>query len=158
VAIDIDVGDQRTLARHPNILWREISSPFRRRLRVFLRSWSRGDLNKLRLDNDNETVCDQFNADEIAPFRDHGWLLIEDFLPNEVYFRLASYWSSKRWFTSLSKGEVNKTYDKAFKTYVKSDLDAVVPMELSLAYRFFSSKEFEAQIAALSADSAAMRF
>ena len=156
MAIDIDVGVQRTLARHPNILWRGISSPFRRRLRVFLRSRSRGDLINLRFGDDNETVCDQFNADEIAFFRDHGWLFIEDFLPEDLYLRLASDWPSKRWFQPLSRSERSKTYDSAFKIYVKNEPDALVPKALSYVYRFFSSREFESQIASLSVNSESM--
>lgn len=156
MAIDMDVEVQRTLARHPNILWRRISSPFRRRLRVFLRSRSRGDLIQFSLDIENEIICDQFNADEVAFFHDHGWLFIEDFLPNDLYVRLASEWPRTRWFQPLKSSEVSKTYDSAFKIYVKSEPDAWVPKALGHVYRFFSSKEFESQIAALSADSESM--
>lgn len=157
MAIDIDARVQRALARHPNILWRGISSPFRRYLRVFLKSRSRSNLIQLSLDIENEIICDQFNADEVAFFHDHGWLFIEDFLPNELYLRLASGWPSKRWFQPLSKSEVSKTYDSAFKIYVKNEPDALVPMALSHVYRFFSSKEFESQIASLSLNSEPMQ-
>ena len=157
MAIDIDVSVQRTLARHPNILWRGISSPFRRRLRVFLRSRSRSDLIQLSLDLENEIICDQFNADEVAFFHDHGWLFIEDFLPNELYLRLASGWPVRRWFQPLGKSEVSKTYDSAFEIYAKNEPDALVPMALSHVYRFFSSKEFESQIASLSLNSEPMQ-
>ena len=156
MAIDIDVRVQRTLARHPNIIWRQISSPFRRYLRIFLRSRSRGDLIHLSLDSAKETVCDQFSSDEISFFRDHRWLFVEDFLPNDLYLRLASDWPSKRWFQPLSKSELSKTYDSAFKLYVKNDPGAVVPKTLSHVYRFFSSREFESRIASLSVDSETM--
>ena len=156
MAIDIDPEIQRVLASHPNIFWRKISSPFRRRLRAFLRSWSRGDLIQLGLNFEREVGCDQFNADEITSFRNQGWLFIEDFLPNDLYVRLASEWPRTRWFQPLKSSEVSKTYDSAFKIYVKSEPDAVVPTALSHVYRFFSSKEFESQITALSADSESM--
>ena len=153
----MDARVQRTLARHPNILWRGITSPFRRRLRVFLRSRSRSDLIQLSLDIENEIICDQFNADEVAFFHDHGWLFIEDFLPNELYLRLASGWPVRRWFQPLGKSEVSKTYDSAFEIYAKNEPDALVPMALSHVYRFFSSKEFESQIASLSLNSEPMQ-
>lgn len=152
MAIDIDPGVQRALGRHPNILWRGVSSPFRRRLRMFLRSRSRGDLIHLSLDSEKEIVCDQFNGGEIAFFRKHGWLFIEDFLPKDMYLRLASDWPSKRWFDPLRKSEISKTYDSAFKIYVKNETDVAVSKALSHVYRFFSSTEFESQIASLSVD------
>jgi hypothetical protein len=157
VAIDIDVEVQRALARHPNILWRRVSSPIRRRIRVFLRSRSQSDLIQLSLENENGIICGQFNADEIASFRDHRWLFIEDFLPNDFYLRVASDWPSMRWFQPLNRRQVSKTYDSAFKTYVKSEPDVLVPKALSHVYRFFSSKEFESQISSLSVDSESMQ-
>jgi len=157
VAIDIDVKVQRVLASHPNILWRGISSPFRRRLRVFLRSRSRGDLIKLSLDDENKIICSQFTVDKITSFRNQGWLFIEDFLPNDLYVQLASEWPRTRWFQPLKSTEVSKTYDSAFKIYVKSEPEAIVPKALSHVYRFLSSKEFESQISSLSLDSGSMQ-
>ena len=157
MAIDIDVKVQRVLASHPNILWRGISSPFRRRLRVFLRSRSRGDLIKLSLDDENKIICSQFTVDKITSFRNQGWLFIEDFLPNDLYVQLASEWPRTRWFQPLKSTEVSKTYDSAFKIYVKSEPEAMVPKALSHVYRFLSSKEFESQISSLSLDSGSMQ-
>ena len=157
MAIDIDNKIQNTLARHPNILWRGISSPIRRLVRAFLRLWSRSDLTQLSLDTENEITCDHFNADDIASFREHGWLFVEDFLPNDLYLRLASDWPSTRWFQPLNSSEVSKTYDSAFKIYVKSKPDELVSKALHHIYRFFSSREFESQITALSVDSESMQ-
>lgn len=152
MAIDINLEVQRVLARHPNILWRKISSPIRKRVRSFLKSWSQGDLIQLGIDIDSEFIGDQFNADEITFFRNQGWLFIEDFLSKDLYLRLATAWPRTRWFEPLKSSEKSKTYDSAFKVYVKNEPNAFVTQALSCVYKFFSSKEFESQISALSAE------
>ena len=156
MAVDIDKDIKKSLARHPNIRWRKLSFPVRKRAREFLRLRSGSELTKLSSNSMRGLKSFHFEEDDVVTFRDQGWLFIEEFLSVDSHRKLASNWPRTRWFQPL-KSSKSKTYDSAFQLYVRQTPDALVHKALQDVYRFFSSTEFESQVSKLSVDDAIMQ-
>ena len=157
MAVGIDKRIQKSLARHPNILWRRLSSPIREIIRKFLRSRCQGDLYELKSTGEVTLCLQNFKSDDIALFQERGWLFVEDFLPIDLYTNLASSWPETRWFQPLKYSQRSKTYDSAFKIYVRQSREVLVHHSLQTVYCYLTSKEFESQISALSMDGGSMQ-
>lgn len=157
MAVGIDKGIRKDLARHPNILWRRLSSPFRKSIRKFLRSQSQEDLRELKTTGEVTLGFELLKPDDIALFQERGWLFVEDFLPTGLHSNLSSGWPRTRWFEPLKYNQRNKTYDSAFKIYVRQSCDVRLHHSLEKVYGYFASKEFESQISALSVDDSLMQ-